>query len=93
MIDFHGFGPIKWNWYQELSGGAWPMNISRLMIIIGINGLLIVELFISMYFAGQDPANLNSIFFKWFLSMAIPTLLIGRKLKKHFRSTEPEIAA
>jgi hypothetical protein len=69
------------------------MNVSRTMIVVGVNVLVIIELFISMYFAGQDPANLNSIFLKWFLCMAIPTLLIGRKLKKNLPVTELESAA
>lgn len=69
------------------------MNLSRTMVVVGVNVLVIIELFISMYFAGQDPDNLNTIFLKWFLSMAIPTLLIGRQLKKRHRSTEPEPAA
>lgn len=47
-------------------------------IAVGITDLLILaELCISMYFSSKDPENFSSVFFRYFFSMLVPTLIIA----------------
>jgi hypothetical protein len=48
-----------------------------------INLLLIIELFVAMFFASQDPDRLTPVFFTLFFSMLAPTIIaavVGRRI-------------
>lgn len=68
------------------------MNIQQKIVIAILDVVMIVELCISMYFAGLDPSNFTSAFCKSFFSMLIPTLVIARIMVKRFRAFTPEPA-
>lgn len=64
------------------------MNIKQKIAIAAIDILILAELCISMYFAVKNPDNFTSVFFKVFLGMLIPTLIISRIIVKRLRSVE-----
>ncbi len=56
-------------------------------IAVGVTDVLVIgELCVSMYFAGQDPENLTPIFLKNFLCMLVPTLLLAKVTITRLRS-------
>ncbi len=51
----------------------------RQKVAVGVTDILVIgELCVSMYIAGQDPENLTPIFLKNFLCMLAPTLLLAK---------------
>lgn len=67
------------------------MNFQQQIAVVAMDVALIVELCISMYFAQKNQENFTPVFFKYFLIMVIPTLVLGRIVIKRLRSREPEI--
>lgn len=67
------------------------MNLQQQMAVAVMDVALLVELCISMYFAHKNQENLTPVFFKYFLIMVIPTLVLARIVVKRLRSREPEI--
>ncbi len=68
------------------------MNFRQKVAVIAMDVMIIAELCISIIFANQDVENFNPIFFKYFFSMLIPTLIIARIAVKRLRSKETELA-
>lgn len=62
------------------------MNIHQKIIVIMMDVLLIIELCISMYFAGKNPEMLTPIFLKYFSIMAVPTFIIAKIFVKKLQS-------
>jgi len=54
------------------------MNLSQKMAVVVLNLLILTELSLSLYFAGQNPTDLTAIFLKCFFSMAVPTFIIAK---------------
>lgn len=53
------------------------------LFAMGINLLVVIELFIAMYFASQTPDRLTPVFFTLFFSMLVPTIIaavVGRRI-------------
>ncbi len=67
------------------------MNFQQKIAVAVMDIALLVELCISMYFAQKNPENFTPVFFKYFLTMVIPTLILTRIVVKRLRSREPEI--
>jgi len=67
------------------------MNFQQQIAVVAMDVALLVELCISMYFAQKNQENFTAVFFKCFLIMVIPTLILGRIVIKRLRSREPEI--
>jgi hypothetical protein len=54
------------------------MNI-RQKIAVGITDIaILVELCVSLYIASHDPENYSSVFFKYFFTMLVPTLVFAK---------------
>jgi Ni/Fe-hydrogenase subunit HybB-like protein len=66
------------------------MNFRQKVAVAVLDILVIGELCVSMYFASQDPDNLTPVFFKNFLCMVIPTLLLAKVVITRLRSKEPD---
>ena len=67
------------------------MNLQQKIAVAVMDVALLVELCISMYFAQKNPENFTPVFFKYFLIMVIPTLVLAMIVVKILRSREPEI--
>lgn len=53
------------------------MNIQQ-KIAVGVTDIAVLaELSVSLFLANKDLENFSSIFFKYFFSMLVPTLMIG----------------
>lgn len=68
------------------------MNFRQKIAIGVVDVLVIAELCVSMYLAGQDQANFTALFFKSFMVMLLPTLIAARIAVKRLRTVEPEPA-
>jgi flagellar biosynthesis protein FliQ len=66
------------------------MNFRQKVAVAILDIAVIVELCVSMYLATHDPDNLTPVFLKSFLTMVIPTLLLGRVVIKRLGSKEPD---
>jgi hypothetical protein len=56
------------------------------LLVIGINGLVIMALFVAMYRASLYPDDFNLTFFKTIFSLLVPTLVLGFIGKRYLRS-------
>lgn len=54
------------------------MNLRQKITVAILDVCILIEVFVSMYFAAKDPDNLTPLFLKCFFGMAIPTLIAGR---------------
>jgi hypothetical protein len=69
-------------------GISHQMNV-RQKIAVGITDIVIlVELCVSLYISSNDPENYSSVFFKYFFTMLIPTLVFARISIKRLGSGE-----
>ena len=50
------------------------MPVEQKLLVIVLDFFVIAELFLGMYVASHDPANLTSLFCKTFFSLLLPTL-------------------
>jgi hypothetical protein len=66
------------------------MNFRQKVAVAILDLAVIIQLCVSMYVASHDPDNLTPVFLKSFLTMVIPTLLLGRLVIKRLRSREPD---
>jgi hypothetical protein len=66
------------------------MNFRQKVAVVILDVLIIAELCVSLYLGNQDPENLTPIFFKSFLTMVIPTLIIARVIIKRMGTPEVE---
>ena len=66
------------------------MNFRQKVAVAILDITVIAELCVSMYLATHDPDNLTPVFLKSFLTMVIPTLLLGRVVIKRLGSKEPD---
>ena len=67
------------------------MNYRQKVTVVVLDVLIIVQLCVSIIVANQDIENFNPVFFKYFFSMVIPTLIIAKIAVKKFRSKEAEL--
>ncbi len=70
-------GPIGEAQAVELAHG-----LPRMLLTIAVNLLVLVEVFIAMYFAAQNPDEITPIFFKTLFSMLLPTLVLAFVAKR-----------
>lgn len=67
------------------------MNIQQ-KIAVGITDIAVLtELCISMYFANMDLDNFSSVFFRYFLSMLAPTLIVAWVSIRRLGGAEPAL--
>ena len=63
-----------------------PPHLIRIVIV---NVLVLAELCIAMYMAGQNPEEFQPVFLKVFFSLLVPTLILAsiakRLMKRHMR--------
>lgn len=71
---------------KEVNAG---MNFQQKVAVAVTDVVVIAELTLSIYLANKDPLNITPIFFKYFLGMLIPTLILARIVIKRLRSEEP----
>ena len=69
--------PLEQNRIGEAQSFELTGSLHQRLLAIGINLLVIGELFIAMYFAAQDQDRLTPIFFKVFFSLLVPTLIVA----------------
>ena len=63
------------------------MNFQQ-KIAVGIADVVVlIELCVSLLFANMDPDNLSSIFFKYFFSMLVPTLVLATVFVRRLADT------
>ncbi len=66
----------------------------RQKVAVGILDILILaELSASIYFANRSSEDFTGVFFTYFFSMVIPTLILARIVIKRLRSQDPEPGA
>jgi len=58
------------------------MNLRQKIAVVALNLLILTELSVSLYLAGQDQANLTSVFLKSFFAMIIPTFIVAKVVIK-----------
>ena len=66
------------------------MNFRQKVAVAILDVVVIAELFVSMYLATREPDNLTLVFLKSFLTMVVPTLLLGKVVIGRLRSREPD---
>lgn len=66
------------------------MNFRQKVGVAVLDGVVLVELAVSIYFANRNPADFASVFFLMFFSLLIPTLIVARFVIKGLRSREPD---
>jgi|WetSurMetagenome_2_1015567.scaffolds.fasta_scaffold679934_1 hypothetical protein len=66
------------------------MNFRQKVAVAVLDVVVIVQLCVSMYLATREPDNLTPVFLKSFLTMVVPTLLLGKLVIGRLRSKEPE---
>jgi hypothetical protein len=66
------------------------MNFRQKVAVAVLDVVVIVQLCVSMYLATREPDNLTPVFLKSFLTMVVPTLLLGKLIIGRLRSKEPE---
>ena len=50
-------------------------NLYQRILALSVNLLVVGQLFVAMYFAAKEPDRMQPVFFSWFFSMLIPTLI------------------
>jgi hypothetical protein len=66
------------------------MNVRQKIAVVVLDIAVLAELFVAMYFASRSGDSYTLIFFKYFFSMLIPTLLIAWIVVKRLKTQEPE---
>ena len=61
--------------FGEAQAVSVTTNIYQRILALVVNLLLVVQLFVAMYFAAQQPDRFQPEFFSWFFRMLIPTLI------------------
>ena len=61
------------------------LSLPHIIRIVVINILVLLELCIAMYMAAHNPEEFTSVFFKWFFSLLVPTLILGVVSKRFIR--------
>jgi hypothetical protein len=69
------------------------MNRRQKIAVVVLDVLLIVELCLSMYWAGRDPLRFTPTFLKTFFLMVVPTLILARVSVRKLRSRTAEAGA
>jgi hypothetical protein len=64
------------------------MNFQQRITVAIMDVLILVELCFSIYLANRDPENFTPLFFKTFLPMVIPTLILAKLFIRKLRSTQ-----
>lgn len=64
------------------------MNLQQKLVVIITDCLIVVEVFISMYFAQQNVDQITAVFMKYFFSMLIPTLIVAKVAVRLLRTRE-----
>jgi hypothetical protein len=64
------------------------MNLRQKVVVATTDLFILVEVFVSMYFAGKQPDNITLLFLKYFFSMAVPTLVAARIAVKTLKSPQ-----
>lgn len=67
------------------------MNFHQKIAVVVMDVLMLAELCLAMYVAHNHPENFTPVFFKIFLGLLIPTLIVTRVVVKRLR-TPDEVA-
>jgi hypothetical protein len=65
------------------------MNFRQKVAVAVLDVLVIAELAVSIYIANQDTEDFTVVFFRVFLSLVIPTLVLAKVVIRRLRSKEP----
>jgi hypothetical protein len=65
------------------------MNFRQKVAVAVLDVLVIAELAVSIYIANHDTEDFTVVFFKVFLSVVIPTLVLAKVVIRRLRSKEP----
>jgi len=67
------------------------MNFRQKIAVAVMDVLMLGELCFSIYVAHKNPEEFTPVFFKYFLGMLIPTLIVTRIVVKKLRTPEPPV--
>ena len=67
------------------------MNFHQKIAVAVMDILILGELCFGMYMAHNNPENFTPVFFKSFLVLLIPTLIVARFVVKRLRSPEAPV--
>jgi len=67
------------------------MNPHQKIAVAVMDVFILAELCLSMFMAHSHPENFTPVFFKIFLGMLIPTLIVARMVVRKLRTPEPTI--
>jgi hypothetical protein len=65
------------------------MNFPQKVAVAIADVAVLGELALSIYLANKDLMNFTPVFFKYFLGMLIPTLILAKIVIKRLRTQEP----
>jgi hypothetical protein len=66
------------------------MNLRQKVAVGVLDVLVLVELCVSIYFANRSFEDFTGVFFSYFFSMVIPTLIIAGIVIKRLRPPDPD---
>ena len=64
------------------------MNFQQKIAVVIMDVLILAELCFGMFMAHNNPESFTPVFFKSFLGMLIPTLIVARIVIKRLRTPE-----
>ena len=64
------------------------MNSRQRICVVLTDVAILAELSISIYASNGDPENFTLLFFKYFMSMLLPTLILAKVVVKRLGSKE-----
>jgi len=64
------------------------MNFHQKIAIGVVDIAVLVELCLSLYFSNKDLENFTALFFKYFFTMLVPTLILAKVFIKRLGSAE-----
>jgi len=63
-------------------------TLPHILRVVTVNVLVLAELCVAMYMANQNPEEFNSVFFKVFFALLVPTLILSAVVKRLMRPKE-----
>jgi hypothetical protein len=67
------------------------MNFHQKIAVVIVDVVVLAELCVSMFMAYNNPENFTPVFFKSFLGMLIPTLILARIAIKRLGTQETPV--
>jgi hypothetical protein len=69
------------------------LSIEQQLRMVAVDLVVLLELFVSMWFASRHPEQLTGMFFKSFLAMLAPTIVAGYYIVRGSRARKSETGA